>query len=75
MPRKDLPIDSTISDAIGPTTACMLIVEIGPGGRVAIQDLTDNSVPVNNLIIPVVLCVNLHKLYIGYSSNGCFATL
>ena len=49
--------DSTISDAIGPTTACMLIVEIGPGGRVAIQDLTDNSLPVNNFIIPVVLCV------------------
>jgi hypothetical protein len=29
---KELSLDSTIGDAIGPTSTCMLIVEIGPGG-------------------------------------------
>ena len=46
MLRKELPIDSTLSDAIAPTIACMLIVQIGPGGRVAIKDPTDNSLPI-----------------------------
>ena len=56
MPRKELSLDSTIGDAIGPTSACMLTVEIGPGGRVAIQDLTD-LVEVNlyeNLVIVIL---------------------
>ena len=41
LPRKELALDLTIQEALGPTTACMLIIEAGEGCTVAIDDLVD----------------------------------
>ena len=65
MPRKELPMDSTICDALGPTKACMFIVEVGGSGRVCIEDLTNSDTSKVAMFIHVV-CFNSVNLFTPY---------
>lgn len=62
LPRKELDSDSTISDALGSTKACMLIVEVGESGRVCIEDFAisdTNEVTVFTTdYIPIIVCTH-----------------
>ena len=43
LPRKELALDLTVHEALGTTTACILIIEAGEGCAVTIDDLVNNT--------------------------------